>query len=127
MTKDQNERLVVAYEVIGKALEGIHEEIRLAGKRYWPAPGEQREPVLSHVPNEEDEARRNLGITDEPINKWLEPDWLDEADTDAIGERSRQWLQDHPPQEAKKPDARAEVAAEGQKGGTGIKEVKSKA
>ena len=38
MTKDQNERIVVAYEVIGKALEGIHEEIIRAGARYWPAP-----------------------------------------------------------------------------------------
>jgi hypothetical protein len=127
MTKDQNDRIVVAFELIAKSLGGLHEEAARAGKRYWPAAGQQREAVLSHVPNEEDEARRNLGITDEPINKWLEPDWLDEADTDAIGERSRQWLQDHPPQEAKKPDARAEVAAEGQKGGTGIKEVKSKA
>ncbi len=119
MTKDQNERIVVAYEVIGKALEGIHEEIRLAGKRYWPAPGEQREPVLSHVPNEEDEARRNLGISDGPIEDWLE---LDEP----IGERTAQWLKDHP-EEGKKPDAGPEVASKRQAGGAGIKEVKSKA
>ena len=118
MTKDQNERIVVAYEVIGKALEGIHEEIRLAGKRYWPAPGQQREAVLSHVPNEEDEARRNLGISDGPIEDWLE---LDEP----IGERSAQWAKDHPP-EAKVIDARPETTSKRPKGRASTQETKSK-
>ena len=69
MNKDQNDRLVVGFERIASALEGLHEEIRRAGKRYWPAPGEQREPVLYPRPeNEEDRARRNLGISDQSID-----------------------------------------------------------
>jgi hypothetical protein len=119
MTKDQNERLVLSFESIARSLEGLNETAKQAGKRYWPAPGEQREPVLSHVPNEEDEARRNLGISDGPIEDWLE---LDEP----IGERSAQWLKDHP-EEGKVTDAGPKVASKRQAGGTGIKEVKSKA
>ena len=128
MTKDQNERIVVAYDVIGKALEGIHEEIIRAGARYWPAPGQQREAVLSHVPNEEDRAKERLGLEDKSIdiNKWLEPDWLDDSE-EYIGERSAQWIKDHPPEKAKVADASTEVASKGQEGGTSIKEVESKA
>ena len=109
MTNDQNERLVVAYESIGKALEGIHEEVKGAGRRYWPKPGEQRESVLTRVPNEEDEARRNLGISDGPIE-----DWLNLEDTECIGERSAQWLRDHPKDKAKKPSSSPETISVGE-------------
>ena len=126
MTKDQNDRLVLAFVDIAAALKGLHEEIARAGKRYWPEPGQQREAVLSHVPNEEDEARKRLGISDEPINKWLEPDWLDEPEEEYIGERTAQWLKDHP-EEEKKPDAGAKVSGEGRQSGKGVKEVKDKA
>ena len=119
MTKDQNDRIVVAFELIAKSLGGLHEEVARAGKRYWPAPGEQREPVLSRVPNEEDEARRNLGISDGPIEDWLE---LDEP----IGERTAQWLKDHP-EEGKVTDAGPKVTRKGQEGGASTQEAKSKA
>ena len=123
MTKDQNERLVLSFESIARSLEGLNETAKQAGKRYWPAPGQQREAVLSHVPNEEDEARRNLGISDGPIEDWYT---LTPAEDEPIGERSAQWAKDHPP-EAKVIDARPKVASKRQAGGTGIKEVKSKA
>ena len=70
MTKDQNDRIVVAYELIGKALEGIHEEIARAGKRYWPEPGQQREVIVSRVLTEEDKIRERQGINI-PIEQWL--------------------------------------------------------
>jgi hypothetical protein len=102
MTEDQDERLVVAFEKISKALGGLHEQAKRAGKRYWPEPGQQKEAVLSHVPNEEDEARRNLGVTGERIEDWL--DLGNPEDDEPIGERTAQWLKDHP-KEVKKPDA----------------------
>ena len=65
MTKDQNERIVVAFELIAKSLGGLHEEIARAGKRYWPEPGQQREPIATRVPTEEDKIQRaNQGIND---------------------------------------------------------------
>ena len=106
MTKDQNDRLVLAFVDIAAALKGLHEEIARAGKRYWPEPGQQREPVLSRVPNEEDEARRNLGISDGPIEDWIAlPDDGDEDEF--IGEREREWRKAHPKEQpqAKEPDA----------------------
>jgi hypothetical protein len=109
MDEKQDERLVVSFQKIAKALTGIHEEFKRAGKRYWPEPKEQREAVLSHVPNAEDEAKKNLGLTDQPIEKWLNPEWLDESDSGIIGERSSQWIAEHPEEKSKEPDASAET------------------
>jgi hypothetical protein len=123
VTKDQNERIVLSFESIARSLEGLNETAKQAGKRYWPEPGQQREAVLSHVPNEEDEARRNLGISDGPIEDWYT---LTPAEDEPIGERSAQWLKDHP-EEIKKPDARPKVTRKGQEGGASTQEAKSKA
>ena len=125
MTKDQNERLVVAWERIGIALEGLHEEVSKAGKRYWPEPGQQRESVLTRVETEEDRAKKRLGIADEsiPINEWLD---LGDPESDAyIGERTAQWIKDHAPEKAKVPDASAE--ASGKQDAPSPKKTKSKA
>jgi hypothetical protein len=129
MTKEQNDRLVVAWELIAKSLEGLHEEAKRAGKRYWPEPGQQREAVLSRVETEEDRARKSLGLADESvdINKWISPDWLDELEDEPIGERTAQWLRDHPPEETKVVNAGSKVAGEGRQSGKGVKEVKDKA
>ena len=126
MTKDQNDRIVVAFELIAKSLGGLHEEVARAGKRYWPEPGQQREPIATRVLTEEDKIRERQGINI-PIEQWLRnlPD--PEEDPRIIGERSRQWLKDHPPEKEKVADAGAEVASEGQQGGTSIKEVEDKA
>jgi hypothetical protein len=122
MTKEQNERLVLSFESIARSLEGLNETAKQAGKRYWPAPGQQREAVLSHVPNEEDEARRNLGISDGPIEDWYT---LTPAEDEPIGERSAQWAKDHPP-EAKVIDARPETTSKRPKGRASTQETKSK-
>ena len=113
MIGKQDERLVVAYEAIAKALEGLRDEAIKAGKRYWPQPGEQRESVVTHVPNEEDEAKRNLGVSDGPIDEWLNLGNPDEW----IGEREREWRRTHPTEtkEVKVSDASAEVRIFGAK------------
>ena len=127
MTKDQIDRLVLAWDRIGIALEGLHEEIKRAGKRYWPEPGQQRECVLTRVETEEDRAKKNLGLTDESIsiNEWL--DIGDPESESYIGERTAQWLRDHPKEnkEAKIPDASAE--ASGKQDTPSPKKTKSKA
>jgi hypothetical protein len=125
MTKEQNERLVIAFEKIAEGMTGIHEEIIRAGKRYWPEPGQQREAVLSRVPNEEDEARKRLGISDGPIEDWL--DLGDPESEESIGERSAQWIRDHPKEKTKVTDAGAKATVEGQEGGTSTEETESKA
>jgi hypothetical protein len=127
MTKEQNDRLVVAWELIAKSLEGLHEEVRKAGKRYWPEPGQQRESVLTRVETEEDRAKKNLGLADEsiPINEWL--DIGDPESESYIGERTAQWLRDHPKEnkEAKVVDAGSEAI--GKPDTASPKKTKSKA
>jgi hypothetical protein len=127
MTKEQNDRLVVAWELIAKSLEGLHEEVRKAGKRYWPEPGQQRESVLTRVETEEDRAKKNLGLADESIsiNEWL--DIGDPESESYIGERTAQWLRDHPKEskEVKVVDAGAEES--GKQDSPSPKKTKSKA
>jgi hypothetical protein len=127
MNKDQNDRLVVAWELIAKSLGGIHEEISRAGKRFWPEPGQQKEAVLTRVETEEDRAKKRLGLADEsiPINEWLD---LGDPESDAyIGERTAQWLRDHPKEnkEAKIVDAGSEES--GKQDTPSPKKTKSKA
>jgi hypothetical protein len=110
MTGKTDDRLVVAFENIAKALDGILEQAQRAGIRYWPDQPIQKEAVLTRVPNAEDEARKNLGITDGPIEDWL----VLEDDGGVIGERSRQWIIDHPEEapKAEVSDAGAETPSE---------------
>jgi len=122
MTKDQDERLVVAYELIGKALEGLHEAITRAGKRYWPEPREQREVISTHILTEEEKIRERQGHN-KPIEEWLTN--LPEDD-EPIGERTRQWYADHPPEKAKVVDASPKASSKGKTGRTGVKEVEGK-
>lgn len=127
MTKEQNDRLVVAWELIAKSLEGLHEEVKRAGKRYWPEPGQQRESVLTRVETEEDRAKKNLGLADESIsiNEWL--DIGDPESESYIGERTAQWLRDHHKEskEAKVVDAGPEGS--GKQDAASPKKTKSKA
>ena len=134
MTNNQEERLVLALSQIASALKGLHEEAKRAGDRYWPSAREQKETIWSRVENDEDRARKNLGLTDESISidKWLEPDWLDdENNSGVVGERSAQWLRDHPPAEApketKKPDAGPEAPVRDKKGAKGTSKAKDQA
>lgn len=132
MTNNQEERLVLALSQIASALKGLHEEAKRAGDRYWPSAREPKETIWSRVENDEDRARKNLGLTDESIsiNKWLEPDWLEDGDTGVVGERSRQWLIDHPqdaPKKAKEQDASPETPAGHEQGKEGTREAEDQA
>ncbi len=102
MTEDREERLVVSFEKIANALGGLHEEVRKAGKQYWPEPRQQKEAVLSRVPTEEDRIRERQGIDDGmPIDEWLSALGDPEGEAGIVGERSRQWIVDHPPEDKK--------------------------
>lgn len=108
MTKEQDERLVVSFEKIAKALGGLNEQARRAGKRYWPEPREQKEAVVSRVPTEEDKIKERQGSGNNvPIEQWL-TDLGPPEDDEPIGERTRQWIEDHK-KESQKQDASAEV------------------
>ena len=98
------ERLAASFDKIAVALEGLHEEARKAGKRYWPEPGQQKEAIVSHVPTEEDRIRERQGIDEgKPIDEWLSDLGDPEGDAGIVGERSRQWILDHPPETQVKP------------------------
>ena len=60
MNESQKERLVLSFERLAIAMEGVRDEFRKAGSRYWPEPKPQREPVVSRIENEEDRAKKNL-------------------------------------------------------------------
>ena len=129
MTKEQNDRLVVAWELIAKSLEGLHEEVRKAGKRYWPEPGQQRESVLTRVETEEDRAKKNLGLADESIsiNEWLDIGDPEGEDEGIVGERSRQWRIDHPKEKAKTSDASSKDSSVGEPDTKGAEKDQSQA
>ncbi len=123
-----NERIILAFEKIASALEGLHNEVSKAGKRYWPEPGQQKEAILSHVPTEEDRIRERQGIDDgKPIDEWLSDLGDPEGEAGIVGERSRQWIIDHPPEKTQVSDARPEVASVGKPDATSTEEAESKA
>jgi len=108
MDEEREERLVVSFEKIAVALGGLRDELSRAGKRFWPQPTGQKEAVVSRVETDEDRARKNLGLDDKSvsIDQWLAALGDPEADDIGIvGERSRQWIIDHPPEKAEVADA----------------------
>ena len=120
MNEGQEERIVVSFEKIAKGLTGIHGELKRAGKRYWPEPGPQREPISTHVLSEEEKrAEQRRKAESIPIEEWLTNLGEPNEDDGIFGERSRQWLKDHPPEkpkEAKVVDASTETPITGEEG-----------
>lgn len=128
MSDELIERLASSFDKIATALEGIHEEVRKSGKRYWPEPGQQKEAILSRVPTEEDKIKERQGIDSSiPIDQWLTDIGDPEGeDLGIVGERSRQWFIDHPEEKAKVSDASSKVSAVGKQDIASIEEVESK-
>jgi hypothetical protein len=121
------ERLAFAFERIATALESFNEEFRQAGTRYWPRPGQQKEAVLSRVPTEEDKIRERQGLADDrPIKDWLEELGDPEGEAEIVGERSRQWIIDHPPEKAKVVDASPKAVSVGEQDTSSVEEVEGK-
>jgi hypothetical protein len=103
--------IVLAFERIASALEGLHEELQCAGNRYWPQPKEQKEAILGRVLTEEERIKKDRGNSDKiPIEEWLTNlGEHDDEEEGVVGDRSRQWIKDHPP-EKKTDNASAEVS-----------------
>ena len=64
------ERMAQAFERIAEALEGIDETKQREYAKRWPAPGERREAVVTHVPSEIDRIRAEHGASSKPIERW---------------------------------------------------------
>jgi hypothetical protein len=115
MNEEVIERLAASFDKIASSLEGLHNEVSKAGKRYWPEPGQQKEAIVSHVPTEEDRIRERQGVgKDVPIEQWLSDLGDPEEEAGIVGERSRQWIIDHPPEKEKVPDAGTKAASVGE-------------
>jgi hypothetical protein len=129
--QELNEKLVSAIEGIAKALGGLHEEAKQAGKRYWPEPREQREAVLSRVPTEEDRIKERQGAgANVPIEQWLtELGDPEGADSEYIGEREREWRRTHPEEEKKEqePNASAEANSAREQNSSGPEKAEGQA
>jgi hypothetical protein len=88
VTKDQEERLVAAWEGIAKGLGDLNETARSAISQQWPDVREPREAVVSRIPTPEEKARAQTGNTTGPIGEWLgefEPE-------EEIGPREKEFL-----------------------------------
>ena len=124
MIKEAKDPLVLAFTQIAKALEGLHDELRKAGTRYWPQPKPQREVVVSRIENDEDRAKKSLGEDGKEINEWLDDLGDPEGEDPAIiGERTRKWIEEH--KETPKVSAAGTEVASGRKSrGAGAKKTK---
>lgn len=91
MTKDQEERLVSAWEGIAKGLGDLNEAARSAISKQWPDPREKREAVVTKLETPEEKRKRETGNTTGPIQEWL-----GEFDSEEeIGPRTRAWDEAH--------------------------------
>lgn len=88
MTKDQEERLVVAWEGVARGLGAINEIARSAISKQWPESRERREAVVTKLPTPEEKLQEQTGNTTGPIEQWL-----GEFDPEEeIGPREREFL-----------------------------------
>ncbi len=71
MNDEFEERLVLAFERIATALEGIHDQGQKAVGKLWPERKGPSEAIVSRVPTDEDKIREAHGASDKPIGEWL--------------------------------------------------------
>lgn len=91
MTPDQEERIVVAWEKIAGALEGLNDRSERAFAKQYPDK-ERREAIGSRVPTPEDKIRENQGV-----GAKSDIEWLSELQDDRfIGDREAEYLREHP-------------------------------
>lgn len=123
--EDLAKELVVCFQRIAAAMEGLRDEAKRAGARYWPGPKEQKQSVVSRVPTEEDRIRERQEGADaaKPIDEWLTD--LGDPEDEFIGEREREWRRTHPQEKAQVADAGPKAA--GEKVGGGDKAAETKA
>jgi hypothetical protein len=96
MTDDQLcafvERFVLSSERIAEALEGLNETYRQHYQKLYPQRREVRDAVVTRVQTEEDRIREAQGASAEPLNRWLSEVDDEEAESEFIGVREREWL-----------------------------------
>jgi len=88
MTKDQEERLVAAWEGIAKGIGDLHEAARDVISKQWPEARERRDAIVTKLLTPEEKLKVKTGNTDGPIDEWLgefDPE-------DEIGPREREFL-----------------------------------
>lgn len=125
MSSEQEDPLVLAFERIANALEGLHEEAKRAGIRFWPGPKEQKQAVVSKVESDDERAKRNQGARKRTIADAIDPNAEDEDTEEFIGERTRRWLRDHGKEAKEKVANAGSEAPTGEEpggGGTGTAE-----
>ena len=124
MNEEIIERLVASLNIIASSLEGLHEEAKRAGQHYWPEPGQQKEAIFSRVPTEEDRIREQQGVGDNiPIDQWITDLGDPEGEAGIIGERSRQWIIDHPPEKTEVSTAGAKTSSVGEQNAQSTEKV----
>ena len=88
MTRDQEERLVTAWEGIAKGLGDLNEIARSAASKQWPEVKERRDAIVTKLPTPEEKLKAKTGNTTGPIDEWL-----GEFDPEEeIGPREREFL-----------------------------------
>lgn len=88
MKEEQNERLVLAWEGLVKAVGDLNETARSAISKQWPEARKPAEAIISRVPTAEDKIKKETGNTDGPIDEWL-----GEFDSEEeIGPREREFI-----------------------------------
>jgi hypothetical protein len=91
VTKDQDERLVAAWEALAAGLGALNETARAAIAKQWPDPRTPREAVFSKLPTAEEKLKAATGNTDGPVADWL-GEFPDEELEEEIGPREREFL-----------------------------------
>lgn len=71
MTRDQEERLVTAWEGIAKGLGDLNEAARSAISKQWPEARERREAVVTKLPTPEEKRKQATGNTIGSIEEWI--------------------------------------------------------
>jgi len=71
MTKEQEERLVVAWEAMAKGVGELNEIARSAISKQWPDARERRAAVVTTIPSAEDKIKEQTGNTSGSVEEWL--------------------------------------------------------
>jgi hypothetical protein len=99
--EEQEERILLALERIACAFEGLRDEAKRAGVFYWPQKQVQKESIVSRVETDGERELKMQGARRRTIDEIVDPN-VEESEDEYVGERTRQWLKDHP-QEKKAP------------------------
>jgi len=104
------ERLVVCFEKIAGALEGLNETKQKQFQKEWPEGKAVRHAVVTRIPTEEDKILESQGIDGTPLDEWLS---IPEEEREFIGEREREFLEEQKKRDASSQADRASESGNG--------------